>query len=77
VQPHIDEIEAEHTEERVEQGMNNLGRLGTAPHGGERQNAEQIVHATLEALDFLGGILGLHFHLQARMLGPCQVSLGG
>jgi hypothetical protein len=63
VQPHIDEIEVEHTQERVDQGMNNLGRLGTGPHGRERENAEQIIHATLETLDFLGGMFDLHFHV--------------
>ena len=36
VQPHIDEIQAEHTQERIEQSMGDLGWLAAAPHGRER-----------------------------------------
>jgi hypothetical protein len=39
----IYEIQAQHTQKCVEQSVNNLGRLGSSPHGWKRENAHQVV----------------------------------
>ena len=54
-QPHIDEIQAEHTHEHIEQGTNNLGWVTAAPHGGKGKETDQIVHAASKVLDLLSG----------------------
>jgi hypothetical protein len=66
LQPYIDEIELEHTQQRVEQSVDNLGWLTAAPHGGKSEDASQIIHTALQALDFLCGICGLPFHISGR-----------
>jgi hypothetical protein len=65
-QLYIDEIQLEHPQQRVEQGMSNLRWLTTAPHGWKSEHADQIIEAALKALDFLGGIYGLHIHVSGR-----------
>jgi hypothetical protein len=60
-QPHIDEIQAEHSEECVEEGMNNLGGLGAAPHRRKSEDANQVIITTPKALDLVGGKF---FHLR-------------
>ena len=66
LQPYIDEIQLEHAQQRVEQGMNNLGWLTAAPHGRKSEDANQIINAALKALDFLCRISGLHIHISGR-----------
>ena len=55
-QPCISEVQTEHTEESVEQDMNNLRGLVTAPHSRQSKQADQIINAALKALDVLGWI---------------------
>ena len=50
VQSRIDEVQAKHAQERVEQDANHLGWLATRPEGRKRKNADEIVDATLEEL---------------------------
>jgi hypothetical protein len=64
--PYIDEIQLEHTQQRVEQGMNNLGWLTAAPHGWKGEDTSQIIHAALKLPDFLCKISGLHIHISGR-----------
>jgi len=63
LQPDIDKIQLEHTQQCVEQGMNNLGWLATAPHGWKSEDADQIIHAALKALDLLCKISWLSIHI--------------
>ena len=63
-QPYVHEIEIEHAQERVEQGMHNLGCLGTRPHGRKSENADQIVITALEALDLVGRMFEWPVHLK-------------
>ena len=44
--------------------MNNLGWLAAAPHGGKSEDADQVIDAALKALDLLGGMFELHFHVK-------------
>jgi hypothetical protein len=67
-QPYIDEIKLEHTHKSVEQGINNLGWLTAAPHGGKGEQADQIINATLKLLDLLGNISGLHTYISGRRM---------
>ena len=74
-QPYIDEIKLEHTQKRVEQGMNNLGWLTAAPHGRKGEQADQITNATLKSLDLLCNISGMHIHIQdvaCELLRPAR-----
>src|SRR5579863_2661059 len=66
LQPYIDEIQLEHTRQRVEQGMNNPGWLTPAPYGWKSEDANQIIYAALKVLDFLCRISGLHVHVSGR-----------
>jgi hypothetical protein len=59
LQLYIDEIQLEHTQQRVEQGVNNLGWLTAAPRGWKSEDANQIFEAALKALVFLFRITGL------------------
>jgi len=61
-QPYIHEIEVEYAQERVEQGMHNLGRVGTRPHGRKSKNADQIAITALKALDLVGRMFEWAFH---------------
>jgi hypothetical protein len=63
-QPYIHQIQLEHAQKRVEQGMNNLGSLGTSPHGRKSEDADQIVITALKALDLVGGMFEWHFHVR-------------
>jgi hypothetical protein len=63
-QPQIDEIQAEHAQERVKQSANNLGWIAATPHCGKSEDADQIVKAALKALDLLGWMFGLHTHVR-------------
>ena len=63
-QPRIDEIQAEHAEQRVEQRIDNLGWLAATPDGGKSYDADQIVDARLEVFDLIGRPLRLRFHGQ-------------
>ena len=64
---YINQIEAEHVQEGIKQGMNNLGGLSAAPDGGKGQDADQIIDAALEALDFNAGILELQVHKRTSL----------
>jgi hypothetical protein len=66
VQPYIDKIQLEHTQQCVEQGMNNLGWLTPAPHGWKSEGADQIIDAALKVLDLLCMISGLYIHISGR-----------
>jgi hypothetical protein len=66
LQPYIDEIQLEHTQQRVDQGMNNLGWLAAAPDSWKSEDANQIIDAALKALDLLCRISGLHIHISGR-----------
>src|SRR5579863_1307516 len=64
LQPYIHEVEIKHAQERVEQGMHNLGCLGTRPHRRKSKNADQIVITALKALDLVGGMFEWPVHLK-------------
>jgi hypothetical protein len=66
LQPYIDKIQLEHTQQCVEQGMNNLGWLTTAPHGWKSEGADQIINAALKVRDLLCKISGLYIHISGR-----------
>ena len=63
VQPCIDEIQAKHTQEHVEQGANNLRWLAAAPDGRESEDADKVIDAALKALDLLRRVCGLLFQV--------------
>src|SRR5580704_1682427 len=63
-QPYIHEVEIKHAQERVEQGMHNLGCLCTSPHGRKGENADQIVITALKALDLVGRMFEWPVHLK-------------
>jgi hypothetical protein len=67
-QPYIDEIKLEHSQKRVEQGMNNLGWLTAAPNGRKGEQAYQVIYATLKSLDILCNISGLCIHISGRRM---------
>jgi hypothetical protein len=58
------QIQAQHVQKCVEQSVNNLGRLGSAPHGWKRENANQVVQAGLQALRFTGRKFPSRIHLR-------------
>jgi len=60
----INEFQGEHAHERVDQGLNNLGGFPTAPDRRQSEQADQVVNAALKALDLLGGLFGLRFHVR-------------
>ena len=66
LQLYIDKIQLEHTQQCVEQGMNNLGWLTPAPHGWKSEGANQIIDAALKVLDLLCMISGLYVHISGR-----------
>ncbi len=68
LQPYIDKIQVEHTQKRVEQGMNNLGWLAAAPHGRKGDEADQIINAALKPLDLLCNISALRVHVSGRRM---------
>src|SRR6476659_6894973 len=49
--------------------MNDVMRFATAPHGWKSEEANQIINATLEALDLVGGMFELCFHGQPAVAG--------
>ena len=65
----------QHTEQHFEQRRRDLGGIVAQPHGGQRQDADKIVDTTLEALDLLGGILRLDFHVRPQNEVTRPVSL--
>jgi hypothetical protein len=77
LQPYIDEIQLKHTQQRVEQGMDNLGWFTAAPHGWESEDANQIINAAPKVLDFLCRISGLQIHIsgRCRRTGPASSPL--
>jgi hypothetical protein len=66
LQPYVDEIQLEHTQQRVEQGTNDLGWFTAAPHGWKSEDANQIINAALKALDLLCNFFGLPIHISGR-----------
>ena len=44
--------------------MNNLGWLAATPDGRKSEDADQIINAALKALDLLGGMFELRFHVK-------------
>ena len=68
-QSRVREIQGEHTEEYIQKGLNNLRWFTAAPDSRQSEQARQIVNAPLKALDLLGWIFELHFHVR-----PPQVS---
>jgi hypothetical protein len=65
-QARVRELEVQHTEEYIEQGLNNLRRLTPAPNSRKSEHADEIINAALEALNLLDRIFGLHFHISGR-----------
>jgi hypothetical protein len=63
-QPRTDEVQAQHAQKRIEQGMENLGWMATTPDGGKRKQTDKIVNAPLKVPDFAGSKFGLDFHIR-------------
>src|ERR1700734_2422829 len=66
LQAYVDEIQLEHTQQRVEQGLNDLGWLTAAPHGRKGEDTNHVVHAALKLLDLLCGISELRIHISGH-----------
>src|SRR5207245_11501465 len=49
--------------------MNDVAGFAATPHGGKSEEADQIIYATLKALDLVGGMFELHFHGQPAVAG--------
>src|SRR5207245_8976273 len=49
--------------------MNDVAGFAATPHGGKSEEADQIINATLKALDLVGGMFELHFHGQPAVAG--------
>jgi len=62
IQPYIDQIQLEHIEEHVEQGMKNMRWFGAAPHDRESEDADQVINAALKALDLCCELFRLRVH---------------
>lgn len=70
VQPHGDEVQAEHSHQRVEQGMENLRWITDSPDTRKRKQTDKIVDAPLKALNLSGGLFVLDVHIrQPRRMG--------
>src|SRR5262249_54297340 len=68
VHPDIGKVQAQHTEQHVEQRPDNLGRLVATPNGGQGEDTDQIIEAALQAHDLIHCLLHLHFHRQYLMV---------
>ena len=53
-QAHVEEIELQHTHERVEHRANNVGRIATTPDRRQSKQGDQIIDTALQAPDLLG-----------------------
>jgi hypothetical protein len=62
-QPHIDEIQIEHSKERLQQSTDDLSRAAATPDDRERKHASQIDNAALKALDFVRRLLEWQFRV--------------
>src|SRR5262249_52289429 len=51
--PDVGKVQAQHTEQYVEQRTDNLGRLVATPNGGQGEDTDQIIEAGLQALDLI------------------------
>src|SRR6266852_8189403 len=49
--------------------MNDVTGFGATPHGRKSEEADQIINATLQVLDLVGGMFELHFHGQPAVTG--------
>src|SRR5260370_3541048 len=49
--------------------MNDVTGFGATPHGRKSEEADQIINATLKALDLVGGMFELHLHGQPAVTG--------
>jgi hypothetical protein len=49
--------------------MNDVTGFAATPHGRKSEEADQIINATLKALDLVGGMFELHFHGQPAVAG--------
>src|SRR5258706_14098349 len=49
--------------------MNDVTGFAATPHGRKNEEADQIINATLKALDLVGGMFELHFHGQPTVAG--------
>jgi hypothetical protein len=69
----------QHTDQHIEQRARDLGGVIAQPHGGQSQDADEIVDTTLEALDILSGSLGLYFHVrgQNEVIRPVSLVVRG
>jgi hypothetical protein len=74
IQPHVHEIQREHTQQIVDCGMNNLGWLSNLPHGWKSEEAAQFINAALKVFDFLCKIFGLRVHFSTSAYELLQAS---
>src|SRR5260370_35673998 len=49
--------------------MNDVTGFAATPHGRKSEEADQIINATLKALDLVGGMFELHLHGQPAVTG--------
>src|SRR5262249_58046951 len=68
VHPDIGKVQAQHTEQYVEQRPDNLGRLVATPNGRQGEDTDQIIEAALQAHDLIHCLLHLLFHPQYLMV---------
>jgi hypothetical protein len=66
LQPYIDQIQLKHTQQRVEQSMNNLRWFCAAPYGRKSEDANQIINAAPKVLDVLCRVSGLLIHVSGH-----------
>ena len=73
-QPHSDQVQAQHAQERIEQGMEKLGWIAGTPDGGKSKQADKVVDAPLKVLDFAGSEFGVYLHIRTlwRIPGLCE-----
>ena len=76
-EPRVYEIQAEHTEERIEQDMDNLPGLVAAPDRWQSEQADQIINAAMKALNLQGRVFCLRSHLRPpRARWPDESAVG-
>ena len=65
-QLHVDQFQMEHALQYVDQRATDLGWIAAAPERGKSHHADQVVDATLQALDLFAGMFLLRVHFYAR-----------
>src|SRR5207253_1106109 len=68
-QPGIDKVQAQHAHQPIEQSTDNVRSVLAAPDGGQGLDANQIVDAALQMLDFIGAIFRVRCHGQSTTAG--------